>query len=320
MPLLNTTHLEAAEAVKRIAGEFKNPRGVPWKVAELESATESQVKIRAWEHSEFSEHKCHVIFTIDDHGETSIVETSTCNDAHYASELEIAAITALNEEYGQEQAETSPAAAPVADAEVPVPLQPTEMPAQPGVVAQTEAHLQSNHVVDPGTPAQPDAIMSEQPGNIVPNASPVASQAIAGGEQYALRENVLERRLEAIEQTNLHLGETLKQLTGQVDTIEERTAYLQQYGLSIELNLNLLWVLRFLSDKSRIRNPEIQQSADAAVAELHDAAAKVQQSLWNGTDHDLVRHEWAVNCHTVLTNHGLSDYYGTEKKDASQTA
>ena len=79
-------------------------------------------------------------------------------------------------------------------------------------------------------------------------------------------------------------------------------------------------MLRFLTDKSRTRNPEIQQSADAAVAELHEAAAKVQHGLWNGTDYELVRHEWAENCHRVLIKHGFPEYYGTEKKDVSQTA
>ena len=90
--------------------------------------------------------------------------------------------------------------------------------------------------------------------------------------------------------------------------------------MSIELNLNLLWVLRFLIDKTRIRNPEIQRSADSAVAELRDSAAKLQQNLWNGTDQEKVRHEWAESCRNALSSHGFSDYYGTEKSEASQTA
>jgi hypothetical protein len=102
--------------------------------------------------------------------------------------------------------------------------------------------------------------------------------------------------------------------------LDERTVYLQQYAVSIELNLNLLWVLRFIIDKTRIRNPEIQRSADSAVTELRDTRAKLQQGLWNGTEHEKIRHEWADNCRKAMSNHGFSDYYGTEKKDASQIA
>ena len=330
MPLLYTTQLKAAEVVKRLAREFKNPRGIFWRVSERDS-TPSQVKIRAWDVTAFTEHKCQVVFTVDDQGETSFVESSVCQSAHYVAKPRNVAMNALNLEFGQRPVEPEPEAGAVAESEVLVPPQPTEMSTQPGLVAQPEVPLQPNHVVEPETSAQPDVTMPVQPDRQRQYASPMSSispLAYGGAGQYPLLNNDLARRVEAIEQNmgrwdaiiNSYLGETLEQLTAQVDTIEERTTYLQQYAVSIELNLNLLWVLRFLIDKTRIRNPENQRSADSAVAALRDSAAKLQQNLWNGTDHEKVRHEWAENCRNALSSHGFSDYYGTEKSEASQTA
>ena len=99
MPLLYTTQLKAAEAVKRLAREFKNPRGIFWRVSELDS-TPSQVKIRAWDVTAFTEHKCQVVFTVDDQGETSFVESSVCQSAHYVAKPRNVAMNALNLEFG----------------------------------------------------------------------------------------------------------------------------------------------------------------------------------------------------------------------------
>jgi hypothetical protein len=195
-------------------------------------------------------------------------------------------MNALNLEFGQRPVEPEPEAGAVAESEVLVPPQPTEMSTQPGLVAQPEVPLQPNHVVEPETSAQPDVTMPVQPDRQRQYASPMSSispLAYGGAGQYPLLNNDLARRVEAIEQNmgrwdaiiNFYLGETLEQLTAQVDTIEERTTYLQQYAVSIELNLNLLWVLRFLIDKTRIRNPENQRSADSAVAALRDSVAKL---------------------------------------------
>ena len=55
----------------------------------------------------FTEHKCQVVFTVDDQGETSFVESSVCQSAHYVTKLRNAAMNALIFEFEFEIMETA---------------------------------------------------------------------------------------------------------------------------------------------------------------------------------------------------------------------
>jgi hypothetical protein len=93
----------------------------------METVPGSQVRIRAWDMTASTEYKCQIVFTLDDQGETSFVESSICQNAHYASKLRNAAMAAFNLQFGQRPAEPSPAVEPVADSDALVHTQPTEM-------------------------------------------------------------------------------------------------------------------------------------------------------------------------------------------------
>ena len=130
------------------------------------------------------------------------------------------------------------------------------------------------------------------------------------------------QRVEALEQNvakwdslfDSYVGNTIDQLSKQVDTIEERTTYLQRYAVSIELNLNLLWALRYLIDKTRIKDPVIQQSADIAVTELREIAAQLQQQLWEGAGFEQAKEKWLVGSRATLEKYGFGDFYGEAEK------
>lgn len=47
MPLLYANLTSLYKSIGDIAAEFKNPRGQPWKVAEIPSTVQSKFKIRA---------------------------------------------------------------------------------------------------------------------------------------------------------------------------------------------------------------------------------------------------------------------------------
>lgn len=328
MPLLFSTASEVSSALMDIAGEFKNPRGVLWRVAEIDTSILSQIKIRAWDVSAVTEHKCQIIFSVTEGPDTCAVEGTICQNGHYASKLRNSAISALVHRFGHPPDE-----------------QPAEMVVSRDETVQQRMAAHTKAPVHQEAPAQPEIAATQQqtlipPGFAQPPEMPTPTQTpvqptppatpdVQGDAESPSPQDVdLARRVEALEQNmsrwdsliNSYLGETLEQLTSQVDTIEERTTYLQQYAVSIELNLNLLWVLRFLIDKTRIRDPQIQQAADSAVAELRDYAAQLQQGLWNGSEHENARQAWADSCRMTLEKHGFSDFYGGQAETSGDAA
>ena len=77
-----------------------------------------------------------------------------------------------------------------------------------------------------------------------------------------------------------YIGNSIEKLLGQADSMESRLNSLQRFSVATELNLYFLWVLRYLMDKTKIRNPKVKYTVDFTLADIKTLASNCQQKIF----------------------------------------
>ena len=100
MPLLYANFTSLYKSIGEIADDFKNPRGQPWRIAEIPSTVQSKFKIRAWDAFASSDHKCWIMFEASQVDQTAVVDVSVCQKKHYVGKIQNSALTTLINRFG----------------------------------------------------------------------------------------------------------------------------------------------------------------------------------------------------------------------------